>query len=244
MLSLLAWALLAQSHFTPAEAQAIFSQANDAYYREEWATAKEGYAKLLQHGYGGPDVLFNLGTTCLSAGELGEAVLNLERAHRLSNTPDIEANLAVARARQLDRVIGASSDEPFLQRLVAATHPDGLVWGFLSSWVVAFGLLVLVRVATRGRLLLGLGAAAAFFCALVSGSLVGAHIYVERTVSEGVVVAKELKAFELPKESAKVSFEVHAGLKVRLLESSGKFVRIRLPNGLEGWTEKEGLAEI
>ena len=54
----------------------------------------------------------------------------------------------------------------------------------------------------------------------------------------------ELRAFEFPKESAKVSFEVHAGLKVRVLESSGKFVRIRLSNGKEGWTERAGIADI
>jgi len=33
-------------------------------------------------------------------------------------------------------------------------------------------------------------------------------------------------------------------LKVHVLEASGKFVKIRLPNGLEGWTEKEGISTI
>ena len=38
--------------------------------------------------------------------------------------------------------------------------------------------------------------------------------------------------------------EVHAGLKVRIMEETGRYVRIRLPNALEGWTEKEGLVEL
>jgi len=33
-------------------------------------------------------------------------------------------------------------------------------------------------------------------------------------------------------------------LKVRIMEESGKFVRIRLPNNLEGWTEREGVVEL
>jgi hypothetical protein len=51
-------------------------------------------------------------------------------------------------------------------------------------------------------------------------------------------------ARELPQPGARSIFEVHAGLKVRLLEETGRFVRIRLPNGLEGWAEREGIAEI
>ena len=64
------------------------------------------------------------------------------------------------------------------------------------------------------------------------------------TVQEAVVVAPTLRARELPKDEAKVSFEVHPGLKVRLMEETGRYVRIRLPNGLEGWAEREGVSEI
>ena len=47
-----------------------------------------------------------------------------------------------------------------------------------------------------------------------------------------------------PTESAHVSFEVHAGLSVRVVEGSGNFVKSRLGNGLEGWTPKEGVARL
>jgi hypothetical protein len=33
-------------------------------------------------------------------------------------------------------------------------------------------------------------------------------------------------------------------LKVRVMEETGRYVRIRLPNGLEGWAEREGVSEI
>jgi len=76
------------------------------------------------------------------------------------------------------------------------------------------------------------------------GLLLTAHVYVRETVSQAVVIAQTLPARELPKDSAKASFEVHSGLKLRLLERSGKYVKVRLPNGLEGWTDLNGLAEI
>jgi hypothetical protein len=238
-------AVLAQGYYTPAEAQALFGQANDSYYKEDYASAEQSYKKLLDHGFGGPDVLFNLGTLYLAQGKLGEAVLYLERARKSGRAADVEGNLALARAKQLDQVVGAAAEEPFLQRVAAATSEALVSWTFVISWVAAFGLLLLFRVMLPGkRVWVVVTGLATLLVALGSGALVAVHWTVATTVTEGVVLAAQLKAREFPKESGKVSFEVHPGLKVRVLEASGKFVRIRLPNGLEGWTEREGVADL
>jgi tetratricopeptide (TPR) repeat protein len=232
------------SYYTPAEAQAVFAAANDAYYSKDYPTAIAAYLKLIDHGAGGADVLFNLGTTYLQAGDLGNAVLYLERARRLGRGDDVEAQLAMARDQLTDKVIGAQADEPFVQRLAEATRESAASGVFLSTWALAFTALLLMRVFRAHRLKLAIAAALMLVCAAVSGSIVAAHAYVESTIVDAVVIPAELKAREFPKDSAKVSFEVHSGLKVRVLESSGKFVRIRLPNGLEGWTERDGVADI
>lgn len=236
--------VLAQGYYTPQEAQSLYKQANEDYYRQDYASAKEGFLKLLAHRYEGGDVLFNLGTACLAQGDLGGAVLYLERARRERGPfADVDANLALARARQLDQVVGGA-DEPFIQRLVGATSGDVAAWLFLVSWVGGLALLFASRRLRGPRLwALALGTAL-LVTSLPAGLLLGAHVYVRDTLSEGVVQAGTLPARELPSDSAKVSFEIHSGLKVRLLESSGNFVKIRLANGLEGWASKDGLAPI
>src|SRR5260370_38527821 len=75
---------LAQGYYTPQEAQSVFNQANEAYAKEDYPAAREGYLKLLSHGFGGADVLYNLGTACLSQGDIGATVLFLEKARRPS----------------------------------------------------------------------------------------------------------------------------------------------------------------
>ena len=87
-------------------------------------------------------------------------------------------------------------------------------------------------------------AAFSLIVAVPTGALLAAHVWVERTLHEAVVLSPTMVAREFPKGDAKALFEVHAGLKVRVLEDTGRYVRIRLPNGLEGWTEREGVAEI
>jgi hypothetical protein len=238
--------LLGQDYYTPEEAQALFTQANEAYAREDYKAAQEGYEKLLSHGQGGPDVQYNLGTTYLAQGDLGRAVLALERAWKEGGrAPDLEANLALARARQVDKVEGATLEEEFLTRVVRATPGALAGWVFLGTWVAGLGLLVLFRFLTPGRrtwaaVLAGLS----LTVALPAGALLGAHVWVHQTVHEAVVLAPTLVAREFPRGEAKVLFEIHSGLKVRLLEETGRYVRIRLPNGLEGWAEREGMAEI
>ena len=44
--------------------------------------------------------------------------------------------------------------------------------------------------------------------------------------------------------SYRTSFEVHAGLRVRLLDRDQDWVRVRLANGLEGWLRAEDVGRL
>ncbi|MDX2011917.1 MAG: SH3 domain-containing protein [Myxococcaceae bacterium] len=236
MSALLAALVLA---YTPQEAQALFVEANDAYYRQDYKAAIEKYERLLQAGRGGPDVLFNLGTAHLASNELGPAMLYLTRAQRLSNDDDIAAQLAVAQQRQVDQVVGANEAVPFLERVARAINEPIVTVAFISTFWLAFVLTVLwLRREPGRRLALGLVTAVVSVAAVTLGAGVATHAWVAHSVSEAVVMAATAPAREAPSDNGRVSFEVHAGLLVRVMEDTGRFVRIRLPNALEGWVEK------
>lgn len=236
---------LSLGQYTPPESQALFVEGNDAYYRGDYAAAQEKYERLLQAGLGGADVLFNLGTTHLAAGQLGAAILNLERAARLSDDDDISANLAVARQRQVDQVIGEESATPFTQRLAEATDEQVVGLVFLAVWWLGFMLLwATFRREPGSRVVLGLVAALFLLVGTALGATLAIQQWVRATVVEAVVMPEAAKVREYPGQTAKISFEVHAGLKVRIMETSGQYVRVRLPNALEGWTEKEGVVSL
>jgi hypothetical protein len=229
--------------YSAGEARGIFAEGVEAYGREDMPAAEAAFRKLLEHGMGGPDVAYNLGTVDLAQGKLGEAVLYLERARRQGGGPDVDANLTLARGRVVDQVVGGPSEEGMVARLVVATSADGAALGFLVPWCLAFGLLLYGRWRGQARsnrpvvtLLLLL--------ALPGAGLLLAHVVVGETVHEAVVLAKTLPVRETPEASSKVAFELHAGSGVRLLASAGPFVRLRLPNGLEGWAEQRELARI
>lgn len=243
---LLLVAVLAQGYYTPQEAQQLFTEANEAYSREDYASARRDYEKLLAQGYGGADVLYNLGTVALAQGDLGLAVLSLERALRAGGrAEDVEAQLALARERQLDKVVGAMAEEDFLPRLVAATDGRAVTLVFLAAWLGGFALLGLYRlVRPASRTLVALLAALVLLAAIPAALLLAAHAWVHHSVHEAVVRAPTLQARDLPQDKARVAFEVHAGLKVRVLDRSGPYVHLRLPNGLQGWAQAEGIEAL
>jgi tetratricopeptide (TPR) repeat protein len=236
----------AESYYTPAEAQALFEQGNQAFAKEDYAQAQDAFTRLLAHGFGGPDVHYNLGTVALAQGDLGHAVLELERARREGGSAaDLDGNLALARSKQLDKVIGVQAEDS-VAVIVAEqtpTRPVGFV--LLGSWALAFAALIALRFRPRGRRqLLALVSAAGFAIAVVSGAFLAFQAYVARDRVVAVVVDKTAPAHELPDPNAKVTFEVHAGLEVRLGEAVDDYVHIRLPNGLEGWALRESLEPI
>jgi len=229
--------------YTDQEAHAVFREANEAHARGELDAAAEGYRKLLEHGAAGPDVHYNLGTTALAQGRLGSAVLHLEAARRESPAADdIAANLALARSRQLDRVVGAPHPGSITERLAHVTPLEQTGVAFLIIWGMGFLLLAARRLAPqRLRLALAVGAALSLVVAVPLGLLVANRAWVDANVREGVVMVKAAPVRAFPSESGSVEFEVHEGLEVRLLEQSGGYVRIRLPNGREGWTPADGV---
>ncbi|MCI0572148.1 MAG: SH3 domain-containing protein [Myxococcaceae bacterium] len=246
-MGLLLTVLLAQSpYYSPDEARAVFREANEAYSRGEYSAAEEGYRRLLEHGHGGADVLYNLGTAHLAQRELGAAVLYLERARREgASGPDVDANLAVARAQQLDKVVGEASDVPLLERLADATDARLVTLLFLGLWVSGFLLLVARRFVSNGqRLWVLAGAVVALVGAVPAAALMATHAWVRANVHEAVVLSATAQAREFPSTGGRVAFEVHEGLKVRVLESRDGYVRIRLRNGLEGWTEQDAVSTL
>lgn len=243
----MSWLLLAVAlgQYTPQEAQAVFAEANAAYYERDAGVAEQKYERLLAQGHGGPDVLFNLGTACLAQGKLGKAVLSLERARRLSTDDDIEAQLALARQAQLDRVLGDSGEAPFVQRLAATVDGDLAAGAFLAlAWACLAVWLWWRRSEGGPRVVPGLVLAAVGAVTVIAGLVLSTEISVNHTVKEAVVMADTVQVKEFPGEQARTAFEVHAGLTLRVMEQQGAFARIRLPNALEGWVPTSTLEAL
>lgn len=238
------------AHYTPAEAEAHFRTANEACMREDYGACVEGYERLISAGFGGADLYFNLGTAYLRQNRVGWATLYLERAVRVEpGDLDARANLARAARLRVDRIVGTPEEsggsEPIASRVVFHTKATSWTLGFLVLWTLGWLLTLLRRLARGGRrAAMGLAGALAVGLSLPCAAVTAAHLYVRERAHEAIVVAPSLPVREGPDAALKPAFEVHEGLKVRLLDREGAFRRVRLSNGLQGWVPAEGVEEI
>src|SRR5690606_23454067 len=184
---------------------------------------------------------YDWGTACLAAGDLGCAVLHLERAQRLMpDHPAIAHNLRLARER-----VGVAQEAPTpagasLRALRRGAGVAGLLGLGLALYLGAVGLAGYRLWSRRDdawlrRTLVVLVPLAA----LVLGLAVWA--WAEARIPEAVVVASSA-LHDGPGDDPGGGLE--AGRVVRLLGRRGDWAEVRLPDGGRGWLPARAVEEI
>jgi tetratricopeptide (TPR) repeat protein len=229
---------------TAASPEARLEAANALYLAGDFDGAARAYRALVDEGFEGSALHLNLGNALARAGASGQAMASWLRALRLDpSDADARANLELARAQNVDRLVGAA-DPPVTARILERTA-EGLAVGlFGAAWVALWGLLWLRgRAARRARRPLGVAALLAALAAVAGGALVAGKA-AERRSPAAVVVSPVAPVREGPQRTLKAAFELHEGTSVRVLEARGDLARVQLDNGLTGWVASSDLEVI
>jgi tetratricopeptide (TPR) repeat protein len=221
---------------------------NEAYLRGDYAGAVAAYEELQRQGVMSSDLFFNLGDAYFRKGALGPAIWAFERTAALDpGDEDARYNLDQARkqaARQArDRIEGEDRD-PLWIRAVTALGPSLESWAFLGVYLGFFVVLLIRRRAQDDlRPALSAGAAVLGVAALLFGALLLGRVRLER-LPFGVVLPDVVAVKEGADVNYRTGFEIHAGLRVRLVERDQDWLRVRLGNGLEGWVHADAIGTL
>jgi Bacterial SH3 domain./Tetratricopeptide repeat. len=225
-----------------------WKRGNDAYFRGDFAGAVVAYEQLDRQNVVSRDLYYNLGVAHFRQGSLGRAIWSFERA--LDVDPDDEDarfNLTQARKlaerRVLDKIESAEREALWI-RVVTFLTASTETWIFVGVYLGCFVLLFLRRrAADDSRAALTAGAAILGTGALLAGVLLLGRMNLDR-IPFGIVLPDTVAVKEGAETSYRTSFEVHAGLRVRLLDRDRDWVRVRLANGLEGWLRAEDAGRL
>ena len=225
-----------------------WKRGNDAYLHGDYDAAVAAYEELDREDVVSADLFFNLGDAYSKKGALGPAIWAFERAAALDpDDEDIRFNLEQTRklvARQARDKIEGEDRDPLWIRAVTALSPSVETWGFLALYLGFFALLFARRRASDdARPALGASAAILAVMTLLAGGALAGRAVLER-VPFGVVLPDALAVKEGADVNYKTGFQVHAGLRVRLLERDQDWLRIRLANGLEGWVRTRDIGRL
>lgn len=230
--------------------QEAYSRALREYYEGRYDKAIDSMERILAVPMEHEDLHYNLGCAYFRRGKLGPAIYHFERALILSpSSEDARFNLEAARAQAAARVtdeLKGSSEQGLASRAVHWLPGQSLLIVFLVLWWLLFGVILVVRMLHPGPLRAGLfvGAGCLSIVALVFGLMLVGRAYEERRVTQGIVLSDQLPVREGPSEVAKPMFKLHAGFKVRVQASDQGWVRLRLPNGLEGWAPGKAIGTL
>jgi tetratricopeptide (TPR) repeat protein len=249
--ALLAFALLLMLPARAARADLLdeaWKRGNDAYFRGDLAGAIAAYEQLDHQNVVSRDLYYNLGVAHFRQGSLGRAIWSFERV--LGVDPDDEDarfNLAQARKlaerRVLDKIESAEREALWI-RVATFFTASTETWLFVGLYLGGFVLLFLRRrAADDSRAALTAGAAILGTGALLAGILLLGRMNLDR-IPFGIVLPDMVAVKEGADAGYRTSFEVHAGLRVRLLDRDQDWVRVRLANGLEGWLRAEDVGRL
>jgi tetratricopeptide (TPR) repeat protein len=224
-------------------------QASEYYRNAEFDKAINIYEQLLNEGYKGTSLYYNLANSYYRIGKLGYAILNYERALRISpNDEDVKHNLAFANLSTVDRIQPLPTFFLFewWETLLASLTVNGWTYAAYIFYIILLLMIILyffARTIFQQKIILFSGLGILLILA-VTMSLLIVKINREQTVINGVVVEQSATVKSSPDPKSTDAFVIHEGLKVNLEDKLDNWVKIKLADGKVGWVENGAVEKI
>jgi tetratricopeptide (TPR) repeat protein len=227
----------------------LFTEGNKYYQKNDFEKAAAAYESLIKSGYEGTSLYYNLGNAYFRQGKLGYAILNYERALKLSpGDEDIQHNLALANAKTVDKI------EDLPKFFIFQWWESVLALFSVSGWSIAAYIFYFLLLASLGfyffsrnqlkqkySLISGL---TSFGVLLIVVVLLVIKVNREVSVKNGIIIEQAVNVKLSPDEQSSDAFIVHEGLKVKLEDEVNNWVKIRLQDGKIGWMPESNVKAI
>lgn len=231
------------------DADALFEAGKEHYKADEFEQAIAKWEAILKKGQHSKAVYFNLGNAYYKINQVAPSVYNYEKALQLDpNDREVKNNLAFAQNMRIDVI------EPLPKTVFAKAYDNTMGSLTTTSWAWISVILLILGVgsflgyyfsAGSGRKRLLFVASIVLF-GLVLFSFASAYFtnIDANTERMAVVFEEKMQVRDEPKASGTVSFELHAGTKLDIIDQDGDWIRIELANGKDGWVPATTVKEL
>lgn len=223
-----------------ADSYALKSRADSAYIAKEYVLAAQVYEEVLSLGYTSAEVLYNLGNAYFRMGEMPKAVLNYERALRLSPADeDIIMNLRLANLQVKDKIEVLPEVLPvrIWNRVLSLLSMDHWAWVSIIGLLLTVVCVVLYFTQYEPRVRM-VGFFGAILMLMVLGLGLSGAMHQRNVLmhdDRAVIFTPTLNAHAGPDSTSGLLFVVHQGTVVQVTQELNGWFRIRLKDGNVGW---------
>ena len=231
------------------EPDEIMSTANKLYREGTYNKAIDEYKKLVDEGYEGVSLFYNLGNSYYRLGKIGYAILYYEKALKLSpSDEDVKHNIAFAQLSTVDRIQPLPKFFLFewwesLLNLFSVNGWAYVVYFFYLLLLIVIGSYFFARYVKQQKAIFLAGIIALLLFAF-SISILIIKTHRAEHLRRGVIVEQVVTVKSSPDPESTDAFVIHEGLKVNLDDKLDNWVKIRLADGKVGWIENNVVERI
>jgi len=228
---------------------ALFNLGKEAYKEGAYQEAINNWNKILGNDKHSAEVYFNLGNAHYKLNNIGPSIYYYEKALQLNqNDSDIKNNLAFAENARVDSI------EPLPQTVFTTWYKKVSGIFLYNGWAivaVVFSFLFVLLFLTyyyaaserKKRLLFTSSLFSLLF--LICTVTVAFMTYADAANDNPAIIFSEsVDVKDAPSMAGEVSYIIHEGTKVHLLERDSDWVRIRLADGKDGWIPASDMKEL
>ena len=248
LISILCVILVASTSMAQSSQQ-LMQKGNDAYGKGDYEAAVEAYNAVLTSGQQSAELYYNLGNAYYRQDEMGQAILNYERALRLKpHFTDARQNLELAYSKTEDKI-----DE--LPQVFLAQWAHAVVtWFSPNGWLVVLlilaALLALLVVfffvgsdyAWRKRSLL-VGLLLCLALLLATACTIASHVQYNKR-DKAIITNPMIVMKGSPEAGGIDKMVLHEGTKVTVDETLGFWHKVHIADGTSGWVESSDVTII
>lgn len=227
----------------------LFNSANQHFLKGEYQKSIQDYEKLVEQGYKGSTLFYNLANAYYRIGDIGLAILYYEKAKLYNpSDEDLNHNLQFLSLQTKDKI--EKLPEFFLFQLWKGALGLFSVNQFTIVAYIFFILIlasILVYVISKEIKLRRIGFYSAIIAVIFlffSSVLLSVKLHREYNIKYGVILSPSVIVKSSPDPSSKESFIIHEGLKVKIEDKVENWFKIRLEDGKIGWIEKNTIGII
>jgi tetratricopeptide (TPR) repeat protein len=224
-------------------------QGNQFYQDKQYEKAVESYQRIVNMGYAGTSLYYNLGNSYYRNGKIGYAILYYEKALELSpGDDDVTHNLAIANTKTVDKIDTLPRFFLFqwwesILALFSTTGWTYTVYLFYLLLLASIGLYFFARSLRIQRYSVFSGLISALLL-IITATIWIVSLNRELTIKNAIVLEPTIAVKLAPDSTSNDAFVIHEGLKVRELDQVENWVKIRLQDGKEGWIQQNEIGTI
>ena len=229
--------------------QASFKQANAAYSKEHYQEAIGIYQQILNDGCHSSVVYFNLGNAYFKLGDIPSALLNFEKAHKLSpGDEDVNFNIYFANSKTSDKVEPAPEFFALRWWHNIILHYSISILSTLSILLFIFGSVILIvyvfaNIVFVKKVAFSLGVSL-LLMGLSTVFIANRQEHYFNDYQQAIIFSGSVNVRSAPIDQAVTLFVLHEGTKVKILNENNGWIRVQLANGTEGWIQQTDVKNI